>query len=65
MSRTSRNGDVWTLRAWSNDTVEVSIAGVDLIITITDRAGNGAAAALSPDEADDLVGIIAEALSAD
>ena len=65
MSRTSRDGDVWTLRAWSNDTVEVCIAGVDLIITITDRAGNGAAASLSPDEAEDLVAIIEQALSAD
>jgi hypothetical protein len=50
MSRTSRDGDVWTLRAWSGDTVEVLAAGVHLIVAITDRAGNEAAAALSPDE---------------
>jgi hypothetical protein len=65
MSRTSRDGDVWTLRAWCGDTVEVLAVGVDLIVTITDRAGNQAAAALSPDEGEDLVAIIDQALTAD
>jgi hypothetical protein len=65
VSRSSRDDDVWTMRAWDGDTVEVRILGVDLIITITDRAGNRAAARLSPDEGEDLVAIIDQALTAD
>jgi hypothetical protein len=54
MSRSSREDHVWTMQAWDGDTVEVRIVGVDLILTITDRAGNQAAARLSPDEGDDV-----------
>jgi hypothetical protein len=50
---------------WSGGRVEVLIVGVDLHVTVVDRAGKTATAVLSPDEADDFAALIKDALTAD